>query len=154
LTPVNFDAAMAGSLCMRMSASAYLAVKWVHIGCAVLSLTGFALRGVLMLRDSPLLTARFARIAPHVVDTVLLVSALWLAWQLRQFPFVHGWVTAKVLALLAYIVLGSIALRRGTTRCVRAFALVLALACAGYIVAVALSRDALGPLAWLAARGG
>ena len=145
---------MAGSLSIRMSAIALLAVKSVHVGCAALSLAGFAARGVLMLRESPLLATRFARIAPHVVDTLLLASALWLAWQLRQYPFVHGWVTAKVLALAAYIVLGSIALRRGPTRRARAVAFALALACAGYIVAVALARDALGPLAWFAGRGG
>ena len=154
LTAVNIEAAMAGSLSIRMSVSAYLAVKSMHVGCAALSLAGFAARGVLMLHDSPLLATRFARIAPHVVDTVLLASALWLAWHLRQFPFVHGWVTAKVVALAAYIALGSMALRRGPTRRARALAFALALLCAAYIVWVALSRDALGPLAWLAARGG
>jgi uncharacterized membrane protein SirB2 len=154
LTAVNTETAMAGSLAIGMSAVAMLAVKSVHVGCAALSLAGFAARGILMLRESPLLATRFARIAPHVVDTVLLASAVWLSWQLQQFPFVHGWVTAKVLALAAYIVLGSVALRRGPTRRARAVAFALALACAGYIVAVALSRDALGPLAWFAARGG
>jgi uncharacterized membrane protein SirB2 len=132
-----------------MDATTFLAVKWIHVGSAALSLAGFAARGVLMLRGSALVATRFARIAPHVVDTVLLASALWLAWQLGQYPFVHGWLTAKLLALLAYIALGSIALRRGRTPRARAVALTLALACAAYIVAVALARDALGPLAWL-----
>jgi len=76
------------------------------------------------------------------VDTVLLASAIWLAWFLGQSPFVHAWITAKVLALLAYIVLGTIALRRGRTRPVRIAAFGAALAAAGYIVAVALTRDA------------
>jgi uncharacterized membrane protein SirB2 len=83
---------------------------------------------------------------------VLLASALWLAWRIEQYPFVHGWLTAKVLALAAYIVLGSVALRRGLTRSARALAFALALACAAYIVLVALTRDALGPLAWIASR--
>lgn len=137
-----------------MSTTAYLAVKWIHAGSAALSLAGFAARGVLMLRESPLLATRFARVAPHVVDTALLASALWLAWRLGQYPFVDGWLTAKVLALVAYIVLGSVALRRGRTRRARSVALVLALACAAYIVAVALTRDARGALAWLASLGG
>jgi uncharacterized membrane protein SirB2 len=136
-----------------MGTSAYLAVKWLHIGCAALSLGGFVARGVLMLRDSPLLATRFARVVPHVVDTMLLASALWLAWRLGQYPFVHGWLTAKVLGLIAYIVLGSVALRRGRTRRARSIALVFALASAAYIVCVALTRDALGPLAWLAGHG-
>ena len=128
----------------------YLAVKWLHIACAALSIAGFAARGALMLADSPLLQARFARIAPHVVDTVLLASALWLAWRLGQYPFVHGWLTAKVLALLAYIALGSIALRRGRSGAVRAWTFAGALLAAGYIVSVALTRDARGALAWIA----
>ena len=120
----------------------YLFVKYVHVACVVLSLAGFAARGALMLRASPLLQARFVRVAPHVVDTLLLASALWLAWMMHQAPFVHGWLTAKVLGLLAYIVLGSIALRRGRTRAVRAAAFAGALLAAGYVVAVALTKNA------------
>ena len=131
-----------------MSAAAYLLVKSLHVGCAAASLAGFLVRGVLMLRGSPLLEARFARVAPHVVDTLLLASALWLSWRVGQYPFVHGWVTAKVLALLAYIVLGSMALRRGRTKAVRAAALAGALAAAGYIVSVAITRDPAWIVTW------
>ncbi|MDF3011726.1 MAG: invasion expression up-regulator SirB [Burkholderiales bacterium] len=123
--------------------SLYLFVKYVHVGCVVLSLAGFAARGALMLRGSPLLQARFVRVAPHVVDTLLLASALWLAWMMQQYPFVHGWLTAKVLGLLAYIILGSIALRRGHTRAVRLAALAGALLAAGYVAAVALTKNPL-----------
>lgn len=119
---------------------AYLVAKHIHVASVVLSIAGFAARGALMLRGSPLLQARFVRIAPHVVDTVLLASALWLAWMLRQYPFVHGWLTAKVLGLLVYIVLGSIALRRGRTRTTRAAAFAGALLTAAYVVAVALTK--------------
>lgn len=129
-----------------MDPGAYLLVKSVHVGCAALSIAGFAARGVLRLRGSALLETRLARIAPHVVDTVLLLSAVWLAWALGVVPFVHGWVTAKVLALLAYIGLGMLALR-GRTRAVRGAAFVAALAAAAYIVAVALTRDPLAGLA-------
>ena len=125
----------------------YLTLKAVHVGCAVLSISGFALRGILMLADSPLLAARFARVAPHVVDTVLLASALWLAALTGQYPFVHGWLTAKVLALVAYIVLGTVALKRARGKATRAIAFALALCAAAYIVSVALTRDALGFLA-------
>jgi uncharacterized membrane protein SirB2 len=124
------------------AAEAYLAVRALHIACAAISITGFAARGALMFADSPLLRHRFVRIAPHVVDTLLLASAVWLAWFIGQVPFVHGWSTAKVLALVAYIVLGTIALRRGRSRAVRAAAFGAALAAAAYIVAVALTRDA------------
>ena len=122
--------------------SVYVLARNLHLACVVLSLAGFAARGALMLARSPLLQARFVRIAPHVVDTVLLASAIGLAWFLGQVPFVHGWITAKVFALVAYVVLGSIALKRGGTKRVRAAAFAAALAAAGYIVAVALTRDA------------
>jgi len=117
-------------------------VRALHVGSAALSIAGFAARGALMLADSPWLRARVVRVAPHVVDTILLASAVWLAWFLGQIPFVHAWLTAKVLALLAYIVLGALALRRGKTKRVRAAAFAAALAVAAYIVAVALTHDA------------
>ncbi len=124
------------------AAEAYLAVRALHVGCAMLSIAGFAARGALMLAGSPLLQTRLLRVAPHVVDTVLLASALWLAWFLGQAPFVHAWLTAKVLALAAYIALGMLALRPGRSKALRAAAFCGALAAAGYIVAVALTRDA------------
>jgi len=111
----------------------------------MLSIGGFVVRGGMMLAESPVLNARFVRVAPHVVDTVLLASALWLAWMLDQVPFVSPWVTAKVIALAAYIALGMVALRRGRTKGLRIAAFAGALATAAYIVAVALTRD---PAPW------
>jgi len=124
----------------------YLLLKQVHVACAVLSVAGFALRGALMIRDSGLLQARFARVAPHVVDTLLLASALALSWLSGQFPFAQGWLTAKLLALVLYIVLGTIALKRGRTKRVRVAAFWLAMLTVLYIFSVALTRDPLGLL--------
>ncbi len=121
----------------------YLFVKHLHVFCVGLSLAGFAARGTLMLAGSPLLHAKWIRVVPHLIDTVLLASAAWLAWFLGQYPFVHGWLTAKVLGLVAYIVLGAIALKRGRTRVIRASAFAGALAAAGYVVWVALTRNPL-----------
>ncbi len=81
-----------------------------------------------------------------MVDTLLLASAIWMAVASRQYPFVEGWLTAKVIALLAYIGLGTIALSRGRTKRARAIAWLLALAVFGYIVGVALARDPLPPI--------
>jgi len=122
----------------------YLLLKQVHIACAVLSIVGFAARGVLMLCASRLLQARFVRMAPHAVDTVLLASAIALAWLSGQYPFAQGWLTAKVLALAAYIVLGTIALKPGRSPTLRRAAFTLALATVLYIVSVALTRDPWG----------
>jgi uncharacterized membrane protein SirB2 len=120
----------------------YLALKHIHITFALLSGGFFLLRGLWMLLESPLLQRRWVKVVPHVVDTLLLASALGLVFWSGQYPFAQGWLTAKVLALLAYIVLGTIALKRGRTRGVRSFALLAALATFAYIVAVALTRRA------------
>lgn len=80
---------------------------------------------------------------PHVIDTALLASAVTLAVLSGQYPLAQGWLSAKVLALLLYIVLGTVALKRGKTRAVRAGAFAAALACFGYIVAVAVSKQPL-----------
>jgi len=118
-----------------------LLLKYVHVSSVLLSIAGFIVRGVWMMQGSPRLNARWVRIVPHVVDTVLLVSAVWLAFAIHQYPFVHGWLTAKVVGLVVYIALGMIALRRGRTRGVRIGAFVAALAVFAYIVAVAVTHN-------------
>ena len=121
----------------------YLALKHLHATCVVLSGLGFALRGWWMLNDSPLLKARLTRVVPHVVDTLLLGSALLMAWQSSQYPFAQGWLTAKFFGLLAYILCGTMALKRARTRGGRVVFLVLALLAYAYIVGVALTRNPL-----------
>ncbi|MGI9134629.1 MAG: SirB2 family protein, partial [Rhodoferax sp.] len=118
----------------------YLAVKHLHMGCAAISGSFFALRGLWMLRGSALLRQRWVRWVPHLIDTLLLGSALWLAAASQQYPFVYPWLTAKVLALLLYIVLGSVALKRGRTPRVRALAYVAALVVFAFIVSAAVTR--------------
>ena len=125
----------------------YLLVKHLHITCAVLSGSFFLLRGVWMLLESDALQRRWVKVVPHVVDTVLLTSALVMVFWSAQYPFVQPWLTAKVLALLAYIVLGTIALKHGQTKATRTAALVAALAVFAYIVLVALSRQVMPFLA-------
>jgi uncharacterized membrane protein SirB2 len=124
----------------------YALVKQLHLACVAISLAGFALRGALMAMNSPLLKAKFTRIAPHVVDTVLLASGAWLAWTLRQYPFVDGWLTAKVLGLLAYIGFGTMALKRAKTPGTRLAFFALALLAAAYIVGTAFTRNPAWPL--------
>ncbi|NEX60752.1 SirB2 family protein [Noviherbaspirillum galbum] len=121
----------------------YLAIKHLHMTCAALSGAFFLLRGLWMLRDSPALRQRWVRIAPHVIDTALLASAITLAVWSSQYPLAQNWLTAKVVALIAYIGLGTIALKRGKTKGVRAAAFVAALLVFGYIVKVALTRQVL-----------
>lgn len=128
----------------------YLLLKHLHVTAVVLSGAGFFLRGLLMLRESPHLQARWMRVLPHVVDTVLLASAITMAVMSAQYPFVHGWLTAKLAGLLTYILCGMVALRRGRTKAVRAAFFIAALLAFAYIVSVALTRNPLGALALLA----
>ena len=124
-------------------AATYIALKYLHLSCVVLSGAGFVLRGLWMMQGSPMLARRWVRVLPHVVDTVLLASAIALAVVIGQYPLVNGWLTAKVLGLAAYIVLGTIALRRGRTRALRVAAYCGALLVLSYIVAVALTKSAM-----------
>ncbi|HEX6734488.1 MAG TPA: SirB2 family protein [Azonexus sp.] len=119
----------------------YLAVKHLHVTCVVLSGLGFCLRGWWMASGSPRLQAKLTRVLPHVIDSTLLASALTLAFMSGQYPFVQGWLTAKVLGLLAYIVLGAMALKRAPTRAARLCFFTLALLAYAYIVGVALTRN-------------
>lgn len=121
----------------------YLVIKQLHITFALLSGSFFLLRGIWMLGESPLLQQRWVKVVPHVVDTLLLSSALVLVFWSGQYPFAQPWLTAKVLALIVYIGLGTVALKRGKTRLVQTVAMFAALATFGYIVAVALTRQAL-----------
>jgi len=121
----------------------YSALKHLHVSFVALSGLLFLVRGIWMLRDSPRLQQRWARIVPHLVDTLLLASAIGLAVWSHQYPGQMPWLTAKVAALVAYILLGSMALKRGRTRNVRTAAFAAALACFAYIVAVAVTKNPL-----------
>jgi uncharacterized membrane protein SirB2 len=119
-------------------------LKTVHIACALLSFTGFALRGYWMLTDKRWIKHRLTRILPHTVDTVLLASAIGMLYLWQLSPFSASWLTAKILALLVYIVLGMIALRFGKTKTVRTSAYISALLTVFYIVSVAFTKSPWG----------
>lgn len=121
----------------------YLYLKHLHVTAVVVTLALFTLRGIWVITDSPRLQQRWVRILPHANDTVLLAAAVAMAVITHQYPFQQPWLTAKLLALLAYIGLGTVAIRRGRTKRVRVAAWVAALAVFGYIVAVALTRSPL-----------
>jgi uncharacterized membrane protein SirB2 len=115
----------------------YTALKTLHLATIALTLALFLLRGIWMMADSPRLKARWVRVVPHLNDTLLLASGIGLAVLLQQYPLVHGWLTAKLFALIAYIVLGTVALKRGKTKSQRIAAWIAALLVFGYMVAVA-----------------
>jgi len=118
----------------------YFAVKHLHVTCVVLSAMGFLLRGFWMMTGSPRLKSLPARVLPHIIDSTLLLSAIALAVMIRQYPFEAGWVTAKVFGLIAYILLGTVALKRGKTQGIRLGAFAAALLVYAWIVSVALPK--------------
>jgi uncharacterized membrane protein SirB2 len=120
----------------------YLLVRSLHMSCAALSITLFVVRGTCQTAGWPWRQWRWLRIAPHLVDTVLLGAAISLAWWSQQYPFAQIWLSAKVVALLVYIGLGSLALRPGISRTVQLGAFLGALLTAAYIVGVAMTRSA------------
>jgi uncharacterized membrane protein SirB2 len=122
----------------------YTATYSVHLTCAMISISFFLLRGIWMLTGNGMLGHKFIKIAPHIIDTLLLGSAIVLLFIVGQYPFVNHWLTAKVIALIAYIVLGTIAIKRGKTKGQRSIALIAALMTFAYIVSVAISRDPMG----------
>jgi uncharacterized membrane protein SirB2 len=120
--------------------TSYLFIKHLHVSLAVLTLLSFSLRGYWMARQSELLQKKLTRILPHVVDTLLLISAFTLVVMSGQYPFVVGWLTLKLLLLLVYIVLGTFALKRGKTRRQRGYFLLASLATLLTIFALALTK--------------
>jgi uncharacterized membrane protein SirB2 len=119
----------------------YAAIKAVHVTCVVLSLSLFAWRAGCVLVGPGLPRSPWLRALPHAIDTLLFSSAILLVVALHQYPFVNAWLTAKVVALLFYIVLGNIGLKRARTQRIRVAALIGAVLSAIYIVFAALRHS-------------
>lgn len=118
----------------------YTTIKVIHITCVILSLSGFFARGILMIRSSSLFHHRLAKIVPHINDTILLASAITLAFMSSQYPLTHNWLSAKVTGLFIYIALGLWAFRFGKTRQEKILAWVLAIIVFFIIIFIAVSK--------------
>lgn len=118
----------------------YFAFKHLHMLCAAISIIGFIVRGALRIQGSALLQKKFVKIAPHIVDTLLLLSAIGLAVSIQQYPFTSAWLTAKLIGLIVYIFLGVVTLRIAQSQPVRVIAYLAAIATFFYIGAVAFSK--------------
>ena len=119
----------------------YVGLKHLHTTVITLTVLFFMVRWFWLMTGSGMLQRRWVRITPHVIDTVLLVSALAIAWMGWRWPAVpHDWITAKVIGLVVYIGLGVVALKRARTPAGRVAAFAAALAVYGYLVLVALTK--------------
>lgn len=127
----------------------YPQIKWVHVAAVIASGSLFFLRGLALNAGARWAMAAPLRYLSYTIDTVLLTAAMMLATILHQYPFVHAWLTAKVVLLVVYVVLGSYALKRGQTRKIRVVCWLAALAIYGLIVSIARAHHPLGILAGL-----
>ena len=121
----------------------YLLLKMIHVSSVVISYSLFFLRGIWLMQDSNNLRQRWVKVLPHVIDTILLTSAIALAVLIQQDPLNNAWLTAKVIGLLIYILLGMIAIRFGKKKKTRIAAWIGAQCVFIYIVLVALSKNPL-----------
>lgn len=128
----------------------YFTVKLIHQSAVALSLTGFFVRGAASLSGATWVQSRMAKTLPHVIDTVLLLSALTLAWMLSLTPANAPWLMAKVMGLVAYVALGVIAMRPTRSKRVRVAAWLAAMATAAWIVSVAITKSAWGVFSFMA----
>lgn len=119
----------------------YAILRGLHIGTVHATLILFLLRGFWMLRDSPRLQDRWIRVVPHVNDTLLLFAAIAMLVVGGLNPVEQPWLLAKIVGLLAYIGLGTVALKRGRSKAIRVKALIAALGIFGYIMAVAITKQ-------------
>jgi uncharacterized membrane protein SirB2 len=122
----------------------YVSLYYLHILAVCFSGGFFLVRVIWMWVESPLLEAKFTRIAPHINDTVLLGAAIGLAILTQQYPITHDWLTVKLVALLLYIGLGMFALRRAPTKAMRGTLCIAAILIFGFMVSVALTHHPLG----------
>jgi uncharacterized membrane protein SirB2 len=120
-------------------------MKNLHMTFAILSITGFVIRGYWMMSSSPLREHRFTKIAPHIVDTLFLATGIAMVVNLQLAVLQNYWLLAKFAGLIAYIVLGAIALRRGRTLKIRVIAFAGALLAFTYIVNTAITKT---PIPW------
>lgn len=125
----------------------YLEIRAVHIGAVVISGILMLLRGLARNAfNASWVMSWPVKSVSYTIDTVLLTAALMLTTIIQQFPFVDGWLTTKVLLLVAYIVLGYGALR-GRTKRMRWASLASAALVYGFIATVARAHSPLGLLA-------
>jgi uncharacterized membrane protein SirB2 len=129
-----------------MLAAHFEEIRTLHVSCVGLSGGLFLARGLLAINNVAVANHPALRVSSYVIDTMLLAAAILLTVILHQYPGTHAWLTTKVLLLILYIGLGTLALKRARSRMTRAMALVAALLVFGFIVGVAMTHH---PAGWL-----
>ena len=121
----------------------YFLIKHLHMTTAIVSIAFFIVRAWWSVREVALLQRRWVRILPHINDTLLLVLGVMLTIMLSMSPHQHPWLAAKLLGLIVYIVLGTVAIKRGRTPLTRGVTAVAAIAVFFYIYGTAITKNPL-----------
>jgi len=121
-------------------------LKILHITTVAITTSLFIIRGIGLFRQADFMRQRWVKIVPHINDTVLLVSGIFLAIQIGQYPLVDAWLTAKLAALVLYIVLGLMVFRFARTRTQQLGYWLVAIAVLIYMIGVAIRHN---PMSWM-----
>jgi len=119
----------------------FIALKSIHIACVVISLLGFFVRGWALFIRKAVNGSAWCRVMPHVIDTMLLLSAIGMVVVAEQYSFASDWLIAKIMALLLYITLGMMSFKYFRTRAQGVLYWLLAMLVFGYIIGVAITHE-------------
>lgn len=115
-------------------------IKYLHLTFITLAITGFIARAILSELNPDILRRKWLKIAPHIIDTLLLISGITLVFQGNWLAADYRWIVAKIVGLIGYIAFGIVFMR--TRHKTRWLAFIGVLACFAYIAAVAVSKQA------------
>src|SRR5699024_490333 len=118
----------------------YIAYKHLHTSFAALSIIFFIIRAYWSVLELDCLQNTFVRVAPHIIDTLFLLSGLAMAFTIG---FNHPWIIANIIGLIAYIYVSIFAIRRGRTPQIRLLSATIALLIYCYIVITVLNKSVL-----------
>lgn len=125
----------------------YMALKHAHMMFALISIVLFMLRAWIAVPSPARIKSKVLKVLPHIIDTLLLILGVWLAVMMKYNPMGNSpWLAAKIIGLVLYIIVGTIAIKRGKTTRQRLIATLAAIVIFAYIYGAAVTKS---PLSWL-----
>lgn len=126
----------------------YMALKHAHMMFALISIVLFMLRAWIAVPSPARIKSKVLKVLPHIIDTLLLILGIWLAVMMKYNPLGNSpWLAAKIIGVVLYIIVGTIAIKRGKTAQQRLIATIASIAIFAYIYGAAVAKS---PLSWLA----
>ena len=116
-------------------------LKHLHMTVAVISILLFTFRFALTLVNSNKLSLKWLKIAPHIIDTLLLGLGIALAIKLSINPGEQLWLAEKILAVFAYIFTGYYTLKLARNRTMQIIGFLGAIGWIMLIVRIAISKE-------------